>query len=145
MSGNGAAFTVIVAEPDTPVYPAWAELAIHFAFPTPDGVNTPADVIVPPVAVQVTAELKAPVPKTVAAHVDVCAVVIVLGEAITETDVTVTGTAVTLTLAVPDFVESCVLFAVMVSEPEVGTVAGAMYDPELEIVPETADQATAEL
>jgi hypothetical protein len=33
----------------------------------------------------------------------------------------------------------------MVSEPEVGTVAGAMYDPELEIVPETADQATAEL
>jgi hypothetical protein len=42
-------------------------------------------------------------------------------------------------------VESWVEVAVMVSEPEAGTAAGAVYSPELEIVPETADQVTAEL
>jgi hypothetical protein len=35
--------------------------------------------------------------------------------------------------------------ALIVSDPEAGTVAGAVYNPELEIVPETADQVTAEL
>jgi hypothetical protein len=34
---------------------------------------------------------------------------------------------------------------VTVSDPEAGTVAGDVYSPELEIVPETADQVTAEL
>ena len=37
----------------------------------------------------------------------------------------VTG-AVTVTVAVPDFVASCVEVAVMVAEPELGTVAGAV-------------------
>lgn len=54
---TGIAVTVIVAEPETLVYPACAEFAVHVAVPTPDGVKTPAEVIVPPVAVQVTAEL----------------------------------------------------------------------------------------
>jgi len=39
------------------VYPACVELAIQLAVPAPDGVKTPAEVIVPPVAVHVTAEL----------------------------------------------------------------------------------------
>jgi hypothetical protein len=49
--------TVIFDEPETLVYPACAELAMQLPVPTPDGVNTPACVIVPPVAVQVTAGL----------------------------------------------------------------------------------------
>lgn len=53
----GGAVTVIVADPETFVYPACAEFAVHVAVPVPDGVKTPAEVIVPPVAVQVTAEL----------------------------------------------------------------------------------------
>jgi len=86
---TGTAFTVTVAEPETFVYPACAELAMQVAVPTPLGVRTPPVVIVPPVAVQVTAELYAPVPNTVAEHVAVCAIVIVEGEADAETEVTV--------------------------------------------------------
>jgi hypothetical protein len=48
----------------------------------------------------------------------------------------------TVTVAVPDFVGSCVEVAVMVALPELGTVAGAVYSPELEIVPVLADQVT---
>lgn len=54
---NGAEVTVMFAEPEMLVYPAWAELAVHVAVPAPDGVKTPAGVIVPPVAVHITAEL----------------------------------------------------------------------------------------
>ena len=57
--------------------------------PVPEGVKTPPAVIVPPVAVQVTALLKAPVPDTVAEQVEVCAVVTEDGIAATETPVTV--------------------------------------------------------
>jgi hypothetical protein len=53
----GGVVTVIVAAPETLVYPDCAEFAVHVAVPAPVGVNTPACVIVPPVAVQVTAEL----------------------------------------------------------------------------------------
>lgn len=53
--------------------------------PVPDGVNTPPAVMVPPVAVQVTAVLYDPVPVTVAEHVEVCAVVIEDGVANTLT------------------------------------------------------------
>jgi hypothetical protein len=58
----GTGLTVIVADPDTFVYPACAEFAMQLPVPTPDGVNTPEEVIVPPVALQVTLELYAPVP-----------------------------------------------------------------------------------
>jgi hypothetical protein len=54
---DAAAVTVMFAEPDMFVYPTAAELAVQVAVPAPDGVNTPPDVMVPPVAVQVTAEL----------------------------------------------------------------------------------------
>jgi hypothetical protein len=53
--------------------------------------------------------------------------------------------AVTVIVSLFDLVESCVEVAVTVSDPEAGTVAGDVYSPELEIVPETADQVTAEL
>jgi hypothetical protein len=50
------AVTVIFAEPDIFVYPVAAEVAVQAAVPAPDGVKTPADEIVPPVAVQVTVD-----------------------------------------------------------------------------------------
>jgi hypothetical protein len=49
------------------------------------------------------------------------------------------------TIAAPDFVASCVEIALTVSQPEAGAVFGAVYIPEFEIVPVTADQLTAEL
>lgn len=49
--------TVIFADPEMFVYPMTVELALQVAVPVPEGVNTPAPVIVPPVAVHVTAEL----------------------------------------------------------------------------------------
>ena len=79
-------------------------MAVHEPVPAPDGVNTPPAVIVPPVAVQVTAVVNAPVPATVAAQVAVCAVVMEEGVAITETPVTVTvgGVAVIVIFAEPE-------------------------------------------
>ena len=79
-------------------------MAVHVPVPAPDGVNTPPDVIVPPVAVQVTAVVNAPVPVTVAAQVAVCDVVMEAGVAITETPVTVTagGVAVIAIFAEPE-------------------------------------------
>jgi hypothetical protein len=62
---------------------------VQLAEPAPDGVKTPEEVIVPPVAVHVTALLNAPVPATVAEQVDVCAVLIEAGEAETVIPVTV--------------------------------------------------------
>ena len=101
---NVAPVTVIGAEPDTFVYPDCAELAMQDPVPVPDGVKTPAGVIVPPVADQVTAELYAPVPVTEATQVAVCPVVMVAGVAITVIPVTVTGggVAVTVMFADPD-------------------------------------------
>ena len=70
--------------------------------------------MVPPVAVHVTALLKAPVPLTVAEQVDVCAEVMLDGFAITEMLVTVGGAeaivmfADPLTLVKPDCVECAV-------------------------------------
>lgn len=51
----GATDTVTVAEPD--LVESSVEVAVTLAVPVPDGVNTPADVIAPPVAVHVTPEL----------------------------------------------------------------------------------------
>ena len=128
--------TVMFAEPDMFVYPACAELAVHVAVPAPDGVNTPAGVIVPPVASQVTAELYAPVPDTVAAQVAVCAVVMEAGVARTATLVTVTvgGVAVTAIDADPaTFVYPvCAEWAVQVPVPApdgVKTPVGVMAPP----------------
>jgi hypothetical protein len=55
------------------------------------------------------------------------------------------GGGVTVTVAEPDLALSWVDVAVMEVEPEAGTVAGAVYSPELEIVPDPAVQLTPEL
>lgn len=67
-------------------------------------------------------------PATVAAQVDVCVVLIEGGVAMTVILVTVGGVAVVerAMVAVPNFVESCVEVALMVSEPEEGAVEGAV-------------------
>ena len=48
----GATVTVIVAEPY--LVGSWVEVAVQVAVPAPVGVKTPEELIVPPVAVQVT-------------------------------------------------------------------------------------------
>ena len=111
--------------------------------PAAVGVNTPEDVIVPSDAVQETAELYDPVPCTVAEQADVCVVRIVAGEQIAATEVIVDG-AVTVTVALPDLVESCVDVAVMVAVP----AAVGVRTPALLTVPMLAgltDHVTAEL
>ena len=67
-------------------------------------------------------------PATVAAQIAVCPSVMLEGVAATVTLVTVTLAegAVTATTAVPDFFESSMEVAVMVSDPEAGGVAGAL-------------------
>jgi hypothetical protein len=123
---GGAAVTVMVAEPDVLVYPDCVELALQLAFPAADGVNTPPEVMVPPVAVHVTVEVKAPVPLTAATQVEVCAVVMEEGVATTVTLVTVGGGAVMVTVAFPDLVASSVEVAVTMSDPEAGTAEVAV-------------------
>jgi hypothetical protein len=68
------------------------------------------------------------VPVTVAAQVEVSAVVMELGVATTATLVTVgcTPEVAMAIAAVPDFVESCVEVALTVSEPESGALEGAV-------------------
>ena len=80
-----------------------------------------------------------------AAHVADCAVVIVDGVAVTETAVMETAMPVKSMVAVPNFVGSSTEVALTVSEPEAGRLAGWVYSPELDMVPETADQVTTEL
>jgi hypothetical protein len=130
--------TLTALEPD--LLPSCTEVAVTVALPAPDGVKTPPELIVPPVAVQVTAWLKAPVPRTVAEQVDVPVVRIEAGLQITVTDVMVTGT-VTVTVAELDLVESCVDVAVIVAVP----AAEGVKRPAGVIVPSVADQLTAEL
>jgi hypothetical protein len=110
------------------------------------GVKTPEDVIVPLLAVQLTVELKPPVPLMVAEQVDEAPLANRrdAGEQVTVTDVMVGG-GFTVNVAVPNLVESCVLVAVIVALPEAGTEEGAVYKPELVIVPESADHVIAEL
>jgi hypothetical protein len=57
VTANVPPVTAIDADPDTLVYPAWVECAVQLPVPDPDGVNTPPEVIVPPIAVHVTTEL----------------------------------------------------------------------------------------
>ena len=97
--------------------------------------------IVPPVAVQVTAELYAPVPWTTAEHCDVWICVIDAGVAVTVTDVMVIVTAVTVRLADPNLVVSWVEVAVMVAVP----VPPGVNTPAEVIEPPVAVQVTDEL
>jgi len=110
---------------------------------TTGAVNRPAAEIVPALALQVTAELKFPVPVTVAEHWLVWLDWMVEGEHATVTDVMVPA-GVTVTIAVPDFVASCVAVAVIVTAVLVATT-WAVNRPAAEIVPAFALQVTAEL
>jgi hypothetical protein len=123
---GATAETVIVAAPETFVYPDCVDLAVQDALPAPEGVKTPAEVMEPPLADQVTAVLNAPVPLTVAEQVEVCAVVMEAGDATTTMPVTVAEGEVIARAAVPDFVESSVEVALTVSAPEVGALEGAV-------------------
>jgi hypothetical protein len=125
---GGGAVTVTVAEPVMSAKPACAELAVQVAVPGPDGVSTPAEVIVPPVAVQLTAELYPPLPVTAAVQVAVCTVAMVAGVAATATLVMAgrIDEVEIATAAAPDFVESCVEVALTVSNPEAGALEGAV-------------------
>jgi len=98
---NGTLLTLMEAEPVMFVKPVCVECATHVAVPLPEGVKTPPEVMVPPVAVQVTPVLNAPVPLTVAEQVEVCAVVMLVGFATTVMPVTVGATFVTLMEAEP--------------------------------------------
>jgi hypothetical protein len=138
--------TVTTAEPDLLVFKV--EVAVIVAVPAAVGVKTPALLTVPildGLTDHVTVVLKFPVPVTVGAQVEVCVVKMDVGEQATTTEVIVTGIDVIVTLAEPDLVESCVDVALTEANPETGAAAGAVYNPELEIVPESVDQATAEL
>ena len=95
------------------------EVAVIVAVPVPAGVNTPPLEIDPPVAVQVTALLKLPVPATVAVQADVWFVKIEAGLHNTLID-EIVGTAAgefTATLAAPALLASCVEVAVMFAIP----------------------------
>jgi hypothetical protein len=95
------------------------DIAVMVAVPGADGVNTPV-LLTAPILVgltdQVTVVLKFPVPATVGVQTDVSVVRMDVGEQTTETVVIVGGT-VTVTVADPDMVESCVDIAVTVAVP----------------------------
>ncbi len=67
-----------------------------------------------------------PVPVTVAVHWLGWPVSTLVGLQLTSTDVMDGAGAAIVKVAVPDFVESCVEVALIVSDPEAGTVAGAV-------------------
>jgi hypothetical protein len=134
---GGTTETVMFAEPLTDVYPVCVELAVQLAVPPPEGVKTPSDVTVPPVADQVTSVVNAPVPVTVAAQVEVWSVVMFPGAAITETPVTVGATA-TATDVEPALVESWVEVAVIIAVP----TPDGVKTPAPVIAPPVAAQLT---
>ena len=86
-----AGFTVTVAAPDLLV--SWVEVAVivtcSVVTPPEGAVNKPELEMVPALAVQVTPELKFPVPITVAEHWLVCPYRMVEGEQVTVTEVIV--------------------------------------------------------
>ncbi len=99
--------------------------------------------IVPAVTDHVTAELKLPVPLTVAAHCEVALTLTADGLHATWTEVTVEDDpCCTVTEVLPDLLGSWVLVAVTVAGP---AVAGAVKTPLELTVPLLADHATAEL
>jgi len=115
-------------EPDFVV--SCVDVAVIVTAPAAVGVKNPEVVIVPSDAVHVTAELYDPVPCTDAVQLEVCVVRMDAGEQPTETEVIVDG-AVTVTVALPDLVESCVDVAVMVTVP----VLAGVKTPALLTVP----------
>jgi hypothetical protein len=69
VTAGGAVLTAILAVPEIFRKPNTDELAVQVALPEAEGVKTPLELMVPPVADHVTALLKSPVPETVAPQV----------------------------------------------------------------------------
>lgn len=136
-----AAVTAMFAEPEMFVNPVTTEVAVHVPVPAPDGVNTPFDVIVPPVAVHVTAELYDPVPDTVAEHCDVCPVLIEVGNALTAIDVMVAVGLDTAIVAEPEIFVNPATVEVAVHVPVPAPVG--VNTPACVIVPPVAVHVTA--
>lgn len=120
-------------------------VAVTFTDPVePGAVNNPLLLIVPPFAVHVTAELKSPVPCTVALHCEVALGATVEGLHVTDTDEIVGGLVpvATITVAVPDLLASSALVAVTVT---IAAELGAVRSPLPLIVPLLAVHVTVEL
>jgi hypothetical protein len=118
-------------------------VAVTVMLPVKAGaVRRPIALMAPALDVQVTAELKLPVPCTDASHWEVVPGAILAGVQVTDTDVMVEEGWVTETVAVPDLVVSWVLVAVTVRLP---AMAGAVSSPLDVIVPALTAQVTEEL
>jgi hypothetical protein len=100
------------------------------AIPAAAGVKMPEELIEPSVVDQFTAELNAPVPCTVAMQVEVCVVRMDAWVQTTDTLVIAGGT-VTVTVADPDLVVSCVDVAMIDAVP----AAEGVKTPELLTAP----------
>jgi len=122
------------------------DVAVIVAVPVPAGVKMPPLLTAPMLvglADHVTDVLKLPVPVTVGVQVDVCMIRMDAGEQVTDTEVIVAGT-VTVTVAEPDLVESCVEVAAIVAVP----APAGVKTPALLTVPMLVgltDHVTAEL
>lgn len=114
-------------------------MAVTTAVPVALAVNTPAGDTLPFVAFQVTAWGGELVPLTMALHAVVVPRLIVVGLQLTATLLTVGAACLTVTLAAPDLVESCVLVAVTTAVP----VAFGVKTPALVTVPFVDVQFTA--
>ena len=95
---------------------------------------------------RLTVFVNAPVPETVGVQDVVWTLVIDAGLHVRETPLIVgAGAAVMAMVAVPDLDGSALEVALMVSEPDDGTVVGAEYMPPVVIDPEMAVQEMSEL
>ncbi len=88
---------------------------MHVPEPGPEGVKTPESVMVPPVAVQLTAVLKFPLPDTVALQFADCPIAREEGLATTETPEIALSELPNLRTPRPDLSLSCFEVAVTVA------------------------------
>jgi hypothetical protein len=113
-------------------------VAVIVMEPTLEGVKTPTDEIVPEDADHLTLELKPPVPPTKALQLLVWVSEIVAGAHATPTEVTVGPGLVTITVADPVLLVSCVDVARITLFP----VVEGVNRPPAVIVPPVADHVT---
>jgi hypothetical protein len=134
---EGTEPTFTAADPD--LLGSCTDVAVIVAIPVRDEVKTPDGLIDPILLLHVTAELYAPVPLTVAAHWEFCAVVIVDGAQLTVTEVIVGAGDVIVTEAFPLTDGSCTDVAKIVATP----VVDGVKTPDGEMLPLVALHVTA--
>jgi len=136
--GNGAAVTVIENGVDDLLVSS-VDVAVTVAVPVPEGVNTPAEVMVPPVAVHETRLSVLPsLFLTVPVQADVCAALIGEGQ-LTVTEVTVTVCAVTV---IANGVDDMLVFSVDVATTPAAPAPEGANIPEEVMVPPVAVHVT---